>query len=197
MGVDHDRDTQRVMHHHLGHHACPCFPAGADMNQDNMQHGTTWTGQDVAGWLATEKFDGCRTFWDGYRLWSRGGIDITIPPTWADALPAGQALDCELMPRKQAEQFIRRGKWCEDLELKAFDAPMASGDYLARMATIRRNWLIQPVTVWTVSSTDEATARMRAIQSTGGEGLMLRHPGIQYHAGRSSHLLKLKSEVIA
>jgi DNA ligase-1 len=166
------------------------------MNTNDMQHGTDWTGQDLSGWTATEKFDGCRVYWDGSSLWSRGGIDITIPPMWREALPAGQALDCELMPRKQAEQFIRRGKWCEDLGLMAFDAPMTSGDYLARMATIERNWLVEPVKVWTVASTGEAIVRMRAIQSTGGEGLMLRHPGIQYHPGRSSHLLKLKSEVI-
>ena len=167
------------------------------MNEANMQHGQHWKGEDLTGWLASEKHDGCRCDWDGAKLWSRGGIDITLPHLWLEALPAGQALDCELMPRKAAEAFIKRGKWCEDLGLMAFDAPSAPGDYLARMATIPANWLVEPVKVWTVASTGEALARMRAIQSTGGEGLMLRHPGIQYHAGRTSRMLKLKSEVIA
>ena len=167
------------------------------MNESSMQHGTNWKGEDLTGWLASEKHDGCRVYWDGYRLWSRGGIDITIPPMWREALPVGQHLDCELMPRKAAEQFIRRGKWCEDLGLMAFDCPTAAGSYLERMATIPANWLIQPVKVWTLSSTGEALARMRAIQSTSGEGLMLRHPGHEYHPGRTSRMLKLKSEVIA
>lgn len=164
------------------------------MNEHHMQHGQHWKGQDLSGWIASEKHDGCRVFWDGAQLWSRGGIDIAIPHLWRDALPAGQALDCELMPRKQAEAFIKRGKWCEDLELKAFDAPMASGDYLERMATIERNWLVEPVVTWKLASTADALARMRAIQSTGGEGLMARHPAIEYRPGRTSQMVKVKYE---
>ena len=162
------------------------------MNTNDMQHGTNWQGQDLTGWHASQKFDGCRVYWDGSRLWSRGGIDIPLPTTWRDALPLGQSLDCELLPRKQAEQFIRRGKWDDRLELKAFDSPTAPGGYLQRMATITRSWLVEPVRVWTLGSTDEALARMRAIQSTGGEGLMVRHPELTYHPGRTSHMLKVK-----
>ena len=163
------------------------------MNTNDMQHGTNWQGQDLTGWHASQKFDGCRVFWDGYHLWSRGGIDITIPTTWLDVLPVGQTLDCELLPRKEAEQFIKRGKWDDRLELKAFDAPTAGGDYLERMSTIGRNWLVETVKVWTLSSTGDAIDRRRAIQSTGGEGLMVRHPSLAYHAGRTSHMLKVKS----
>lgn len=159
-----------------------------------MQHGIAWRGEDLTGWIASEKHDGCRVFWDGSSLWSRGGIDIAIPHLWLDALPAGQALDCELMPRKAAEQFIKRGRWSEDLELKAFDCPSAPGDYLARLATVPSNWLVQPVTTWKLSSTDDAIARMKRIQLMGGEGLMVRHPAIEYRPGRTSQMLKLKSE---
>ena len=172
----------------------PCFPAGANMNELEMQHGQHWKGEDLSGWLASEKFDGCRVFWDGYRLWSRGGIDITIPHLWRDALPSGQALDCELLPRKAAEQFIRRGKWDDRLELKAFDCPTAAGSYPERMATIPTTWLVQPVKVWKLASTAEALELMRAIQRQGGEGLMVRHPGLVYRPGRTSQLLKVKYE---
>lgn len=165
------------------------------MNELSMQHGQHWKGQDLTGWLASEKHDGCRVYWDGSALWSRGGIDIEIPPMWREALPVGQALDCELMPRKAAEQFIKRGKWCEDLELKAFDCPTAAGSHLERMATIPSNWLVKPVTVWELSSSDDALARMRRIQLMGGEGLVARHPGIQYRPGRTSQLLKVKYEL--
>lgn len=162
------------------------------MNETHMQHGTNWTGQDLTGWFASEKHDGCRVYWDGSRLWSRGGIDIAIPTTWREALPVGQALDCELLPRKPAEQFIKRGVWDDRLELKAFDCPTAQGDYIQRMASITRNWLVEPVKVWTLSSTGEALDRMKAIQSTGGEGLMARHPGLTYEPGRTFHMLKVK-----
>ena len=165
------------------------------MNELHMQHGIHWAGQDVAGWLASEKFDGCRVYWDGSKLWSRGGIDITIPTTWREALPVGQSLDCELLPRKQAEQFIRRGRWCEDLGLMAFDCPTAAGSYLERMATIPTTWLVQPVRVWKLASTGEAFERMRRIQLLGGEGLVVRHPAIMYRPGRTSQLLKVKHEI--
>lgn len=164
------------------------------MNENHMQHGIHWRGEDLTGWIGSEKFDGCRVYWDGYRLWSRGGIDIVIPHLWREALPVGQALDCELLPRKAAEQFIKRGKWCEELELKAFDCPTATGSYLERMATIPTNWLVEPVKVWTLSGNDDALERMRRIQLLGGEGVMARHPAIMYRPGRTSQLLKVKHE---
>lgn len=165
------------------------------MNELEFQHGVHWAGQDLTGWIGGQKHDGCRVYWDGFKLWSRGGIDITIPPMWREALPVGQSLDCELLPRKQAEQFIRRSKWDDRLELKAFDCPTAAGDYLARMATIPSNWLIQPVSVWKLASTAEALARMRAIQRQGGEGIVARHPAIMCRPGRTSHILKVKYEI--
>ena len=164
------------------------------MNELSMQHGQHWKGEDLTGWYISEKYDGCRVFWDGSKLWSRGGIDIQLPTMWREALPAGQSLDCELLPRKAAEAFIKRGKWDDRLELKAFDCPTAAGSYLERMDTIPSNGLVQPVKVWKLASTAEALELMRAIQSGGGEGIVARHPSIQYRPGRTSQLLKVKYE---
>ena len=30
--------------------------------------------QDPTGWLMSEKLDGVRCYWDGMKLWSRGGL---------------------------------------------------------------------------------------------------------------------------
>lgn len=49
------------------------------MNENDMQHGVDWNGQDVSGWIATEKYNGCRAYWDGGNLWSRGGLKVNIP----------------------------------------------------------------------------------------------------------------------
>lgn len=35
-----------------------------------------WEGQDVSGWLMSEKMDGVRAYWDGKKLISRGGVEL-------------------------------------------------------------------------------------------------------------------------
>ena len=58
-----------------------------------MQHGEDYSGQGVAGWLMSEKLRGCRVYWDGVTLWSRGGLALTVPSCWT--LPPFP-IDCEL-----------------------------------------------------------------------------------------------------
>lgn len=33
-----------------------------------------YTNQDVSGWVMSEKLDGVRGYWDGTRLFTRGGV---------------------------------------------------------------------------------------------------------------------------
>src|SRR5689334_20394557 len=35
------------------------------ISNEQMQHGRPWRGEDVSGWFACEKLDGCRGYWDG------------------------------------------------------------------------------------------------------------------------------------
>jgi len=44
-----------------------------------LMHGNDWNGQDVAGWWASEKYNGWRAYWDGERLLSRNGNDYCAP----------------------------------------------------------------------------------------------------------------------
>jgi hypothetical protein len=66
------------------------------MNEKGMQHGRNWNGHKINGYIATEKYDGCRAFWDGENLWSRGGIKINLPDSWRAVLPLGIPLDGEI-----------------------------------------------------------------------------------------------------
>jgi len=61
-----------------------------------MMHGMDYLGDDVSGWLMSEKLDGCRAYWDGGKMWSRGGKQILLPNEMLAALPAGVALDGEI-----------------------------------------------------------------------------------------------------
>jgi DNA ligase-1 len=167
------------------------------MNTDNMQHGQEWRGQNVEGWIATEKFDGIRAYWDGATLWTRGGKAVPIPREWKEALPAGIHLDGELFAgygqRKKAEAFAKRGENAKDCVFKVFDAPMVGGGYAKRLASIEHGFIVQSMESATVSGIDEAAKMVRHVQYFGGEGLILRHPDLAYTPGRTDQLLKLKT----
>lgn len=160
-----------------------------------MQHALHWDGDDVTGWIVTEKFDGCRAYWDGEQLWSRGGKAIDIPDEWRDALP-GTSLDCELFGGYGKQRAVvtaaRYGRIDGTMRLMVFDAPEAAGDYLARMATVAVNEVVKLVPISIASSTRHAIETMEEVQARGGEGLMLRHPDLQYRPGRTNKMLKMK-----
>ncbi len=162
-----------------------------------MQHGHHYSGQDLSGWVSSEKFDGVRAYWDGRQMWTRGGKPIAIPDSWRDALPAGFPLDGELYAgiggQRKAASAVRWGKFLDGMTFRVFDAPAASGSWLDRLAGIVETDIVVPVKAQVVAGIDEALELMRAVQSAGGEGLMLRHPGLTYTPGRTDKMLKLKS----
>jgi DNA ligase-1 len=167
------------------------------MNSDNMQHGHDYSGQTVDGWVASEKFDGVRGYWDGQSLWTRGGKAVVLPDSWLECLPAGVALDGELFAgnggQRKAASAVRWGKFDSTMRFVAFDCPSRSGDWLSRLAGIVENSIVKPVTAQTVETIDHALAVMRQVQGRGGEGLMLRHPSLPYAPGRTDLMLKLKT----
>ena len=87
------------------------------MDETQMMHGRDWSGQDLAGWWLSEKLHGCRAYWDGSLMWSRGGCVVAVPKHWKTSLPQ-IALDGEIWagygqfkgrcPRNQLRQ-VQRG----------------------------------------------------------------------------------------
>lgn len=149
-------------------------------------HGTDWSGENLAGWLAAEKLDGWRAFWDGAALWTRQGKRYAAPRAFTAGLP-NFPLDCELVAAESTSDskvcsLVKSGRW-SDLRLRPFLAP--GGQDISRLPGAVQ---------WSpVKSTAAALAAMRAIQERGGEGLMLLKPGSSYTAGRTGNLLKLKN----
>lgn len=161
-----------------------------------MQHGFDWQGECLDGWLASEKFDGVRAYWDGVALWTRSGRQIQGPAWFMDALPKGQALDGEIWGGRgqlqAAKNATNYGKWSLAVRFMAFDAPGASGSWAARMATIQGNQIVRPVPFHAVADSSALRAMFDAIKARGGEGLMVRHPQLIYESGRDAGLLKIK-----
>lgn len=170
------------------------------IDEDEMMHGLAWDGQDVAGWIASEKLDGIRAYWDGSRMWSRSGREIEVPAEMRAELPAF-ALDGEIWAGRggyvTARNATNHGQWSAAVRYVVFDAPGHAGTYAARIARARELLSgcarVAVVESRTVSGIDDAAAMMREIQSAGGEGVMLQFPhSAHYRPGRWQHTLKLK-----
>lgn len=171
------------------------------MDERNMMHGIDYHRQNVTGWLMSEKLDGCRAFWDGYDLWSRGGRLIAMPSYLRTRLPEGIMLDGEVYAGRGAFETARcavqYGRWTDAVVFAAFDAPDAGGYFAARYDFLRYilpdRGLVYYVELRPCSGLVEAIDLMLAIHAGDGEGVILRDPLNIYHPGRTDGILKLKS----
>jgi DNA ligase-1 len=169
------------------------------MNEDDMMHGGNWQGENLRGWRLSEKFDGIRAFWDGARLWSRGGNIITLPDALRLELPA-VPLDGELWAGhgqfERARVACRFGRIDDSIRFWIFDAPVP-GAWHERIAAARGaiDGSTFAAAVQSVECTGNAHAMdvLQDVQGFGGEGLVARHPGNLYAPGRTCKILKLKS----
>ncbi len=166
-----------------------------------MQHGTTYRGQRLRGWIVTEKLDGIRAYWCGQSLWTRGGHPIALPRRISRWLPLGTPLDGELYAGPggldAARNSALHGHFTPEIALHVFDAPSAPGNQLARLAAART--LIAPdapgvtvVPAQLCESERHAARLLGAVHARGGEGIMLSHPRASYAPERTRDLVKLK-----
>lgn len=161
-----------------------------------LMHGNNWQGQNVAGWWASEKFNGWRAYWTGSRLVSRQGRDYAAPAGFTAALPRF-ALDCELwlgrgFNNDDVGKAVRAKRW-DALFIVAFDVPgtvAETGIQILQSLTPAGSLIIP--SFWRVESATDAKVYMRDIVAHGGEGIMLRRPGSLYVNTRCNDLLKLK-----
>lgn len=169
------------------------------MNADaKMMHGRDWRGEDLAGWILSEKLHGCRAYWDGAVLWSRGGCAIDAPAAWRAELPAGIALDVEVyagVGRFNAAQAATvYGRFTDGVRLLVFDADLP-GEFPQRLAALHAALEgarhVLPVACRPARATACALTWLRRIRAAGGEGVMARHPQNVYAPGRTDQLLKL------
>jgi DNA ligase-1 len=167
------------------------------MHENDMQHGRDWMGEDLAGWLLSEKLDGVRAEWDGARLWTRSGRELAVPSAWQ--LPAGVALSGEIYAGRatfdRVNTAVRLNRLDASLRFIAFDAP-GGGTWTQRMSRARAVWS-DCVEIITCRSTDHALELLAQVQAVGGEGLVAVHPAATWRKGRTGALLKVKTALAA
>ena len=162
-------------------------------------------GMALADYWVSEKYDGVRGYWDGTRLWTRGGEPV-MAPAWFTAKLPNQPLDGELWAGRGQfalavstvrSQTPNDTAW-HSMRFMVFDLPGHGGEFTARLAALRK---LLPITdaPWVVAVPQERATTHAELQALldktvkmGGEGLMLHRGGSLYRAERTSDLLKVK-----
>ena len=162
-------------------------------------------GLDLAAYWVSEKYDGLRAYWDGQRLWTRGGEAIAAP-SWFTAGWPPTPLDGELWVGhgrfEETASTVRRQvpddvAW-QRVRFMVFDLPRHPGvfderllAYQAVVAALNLPWVVA-VPQTRIGSHTALHARLNAVVAQGGEGLMLHRGNSVYQAVRNDDLIKLK-----
>jgi len=156
-------------------------------------------------WLS-EKLDGVRAYWDGERLWSRGGHQYRAPAWFTEGFPE-HPLDGELWAGRgrfaELSGIVRKThpvaeEW-QQVRFHVFDLPLQAVPFSERYQRLKALVRAADVTYLElveqhpVTGHDELMAKLQRVVSDGAEGLMLKRIDSLYAAGRSDDLLKVKT----
>jgi DNA ligase 1 len=180
------------------------------VNEESMTLAQDWRGENVAGWLASEKMNGCRAYWDGSKFWTRAGNVINAPAWFTRGLPS-VALDGEIWAGRgeglasfntgfhAASNAVRLGgKWFESpgIEFVTFDLPELAAGWAKRMReaakAIKGAAHARAVKFFKIDDYSQITNFMRKLRLQNGEGCVFRNPVGSYEAGRTGNLLRCK-----
>ena len=161
--------------------------------------------QNVSGWLASEKLDGVRAYWDGENLLSRQGKKLNAPLSFTKNFPKF-ALDGELYAKELKFEEIQatvmdklpdKKAWGR-LKFYVFDVPEASGGLIARLEVLAEFLKHEPnqnlIIIKQIKMRDNAQFLKftEDIIVKGGEGVVVREPNTPYERKRSKNALKFK-----
>jgi len=150
----------------------------------------------------SEKLDGIRGYWDGHALYTKSGKKLSPPTTFTKNFPPF-ALDGELWSKRQDFEAIQSkvlkhdSQW-EGISYNIFEVPNAEGDFFTRLSKVKR-WFkehpsshIRIILQRTCKDTTHLNDYLDKVISKGGEGVMVKNPTLNYIAGRTTAILKVK-----
>jgi DNA ligase 1 len=169
------------------------------ITEKDMMHGHDYSGQDVTDWLMSEKLNGCRAYWDGETMWSRGGNVINIPSAMRAALPS-TSLDGEIYAGRDgfeaARKAVQYGRFTTAVKFVAFDLPESSGAFYQRYEALSillpEDEIVSYAEHIDCAGIAAAVDFMSIVQAGAGEGVVLRNPYALYTPGVGWEVLKLK-----
>jgi len=163
-------------------------------------------GTKLDDYWVSEKLDGVRAYWDGEKLWSRGGHVYQAPAWFTRDFPT-DPLDGELwMGRGRFAELsgIVRTVRPDDTEWRqvafhVFDLPAPEVPFFRRYKTLRQlvrnseSRYLRLVEQHPISGHQALVDELDRVVTNGGEGLMLKRRASLYREGRSDDLLKVKT----
>lgn len=176
-------------------------PAAPALMLANVYH----PGVNLADYWVSEKYDGVRGYWDGEKLWTRGGERVNAP-TWFTAGWPKTPMDGELWAGRgqfsKAVSTVRQQTPNEEawraMRFMVFDLPAQGGPFSERIpvlngviSRLNKPW-VQAVRQFKVDSHAALQQRLDETVKDGGEGLMLHRGASLYQGLRSDDLLKVK-----
>ena len=182
------------------------------LNAQNLMLLKEFNGEDLSGFVMSEKYDGVRAFWNGKILKTRNNKTINAPKWWLENLPKDILLDGELWSNRGEFQKILsiikneipKDNW-KEIKFMIFDSPNFEkpnwnnkplSERLAPLkvylANLESHPNIQIIEQIKVENNKDAFAFLEQIVNSGGEGIVLRMANAPYTSGRSKDILKLK-----
>ena len=156
--------------------------------------------QNVSGWLASEKLDGVRAYWDGENLLSRQGKRLNADVLWlSGGYPElyAKELKFEEIQASVMDKQPDEKAWSR-LKFHVFDVPEASGGLLDRLEVLAKFLKNEPndnlIIIKQIKMHDNAQFLKftKDMIAKGGEGAVVREPNAPYERKRSKNALKFK-----
>ncbi|OZC36298.1 DNA ligase [Marinobacter vinifirmus] len=163
-------------------------------------------GVNLEDYWVSEKLDGVRAYWDGEKLWSRGG-HVYAAPDWFTAQFPSHPLDGELWNGRgrfaELSGVVRKAQPVDEewrqVRFHVFDLPVPEKVFEQRYRQLKQlveasgSPYLALVVQRPVASHPELMAELEQVVAAGAEGLMLKRRNSRYQAGRSDDLLKVKT----
>ena len=185
---------------------CLSFAFGAGHGKLELLRLSEYKDQNVSGWLASEKLDGVRAYWDGENLLSRQGKKLNAPLSFTKNFPKF-ALDGELYAKElkfeEIQATVMDNKLPDEkawsrLKFQVFDVPEASGGLLDRLEVLAKFLKNEPNDNLTIVKQIKMRDNAQFLKFTkdmiakGGEGAVVREPNAPYERKQSKNALKFK-----
>ena len=159
---------------------------------------------NIKNWYMSEKLDGIRAYWTGKELLSKNGNKINAPYWFIKDFPSFE-LDGELWTKRDDFENIQNivldenpsSKW-EEITYNIFEVPNTSGNFDKRLEKIKL-WLqknpnkyINIIPQKVCKDESDLDNYLKDLLEKKAEGIILKNPKLEYFAGRSNDILKVK-----
>jgi len=161
--------------------------------------------EEISSWWMSEKLDGIRGYWDGKKLLTRKGKPINPPQGFLDNFPPFE-LDGELWSDRNRFEFVQStvldkipSKSWQNITYNIFEVPNAAGDFPDRLQKARDWFKVNPnrfvkfIPQIVCENKNQLEQFLKEVESKEGEGVIIKDPNLDYQAGKSPHVLKVKS----